>query len=97
MSAVRHIIIGIRSQTVIIVALSVLWWMSLFHDAFFDGKNLFWIAIGYFFPFVLLMFLAILLASDRKTGCQHMWLIRLAFLAAMSVWLCLLALFLSLV
>lgn len=93
MDATRHITLGIRSQAAIVVALAVLWWMSLFHDPFFACPNLFWIGIAYFFPFILPVFLAILLVSHRRAARPHRWLVRLAMLAAISPWLLFLVLF----
>ena len=91
MHTFRHIDVGIRSQAGLIFVLTALWWMSLFHDAFFVCHSLFWIGVGYFAPLVLLVFLGILLFSYHRAGRPHKWFFYSAVLAALSPWILFLA------
>jgi len=87
MFSLKHISIGIRSQATIVLALTVLWWLSLFHGAIFSFPNLFWVEVGYFCPFVMILFAMILLVSYRRTGRTHKWFVRFALLGAASPWI----------
>ena len=91
MHTLRHIDVGIRSQAVLVFALTALWWCSCFHWlSEMESSRLFWIPIFVFAPFVMLLFAAILLISYRRAGRAHRWLVRSALLAAVSPWLLLL-------
>jgi len=91
MTPMRQISIGIRFQAVFILAMAVLWWLSLlFHDAILGYPNFIWLGIGYFFPFVMVAFAVVLLISYKRTRYLYKWWVRLAILGAASPWIALL-------
>jgi hypothetical protein len=95
MNSLRQITVGVRSQAVLVLALSMLWWLSLFQGAIFSFPGLFWVEVGYFCPLVMIVFGAILLISYWRSGRPHKWLVWLAILATASPWIFLLIGFVS--
>ena len=96
MDTSRHIAVGTRGQSVLLLALTALWWFSLiFRDSLFGFPSPFWLAVGYMFPFVSVVFAVILFVSYRRAGRPHRWFVRLALLAAISPWVVFLAAYLS--
>ena len=96
MDASRQIVVGIRSQSVLVFTLTALWWFSaIFRDSLFGFQSVFWLAVGFMFPFVTAIFAVILLVSYRRAGRPHRWLVRLALLTAASPWILFLVMFLS--
>jgi hypothetical protein len=83
----RQIAVGVRSQAVLVLALTVLWWLSFFHDAIFSFPNIFWVAVAYFCPFVMILFEVILIISYRQAGRTHKWWVCLATLGTDSPWI----------
>ena len=93
MTRFKSINIGVRSQSVFIYVLTILWWLSLFHDVFFTLPHIFWVGIGYFSPFILALFGVILVVSSRRAGRPHKWWVRVAMLCAISPWVLFFVLF----
>ena len=96
MHTLRHFDVGIRSQAILILALTALWccsfvgWMSEM-----DSSRMFWTATFFFTPFIMLSFGVILFISSRKSAERLPWLVRAALFAAVSPWLFLLLIILD--
>lgn len=86
----RNIPIGVRGQAASIIILAALWWLAFFHDSVFGFPSAIWLGIGYFFPFVMIIFSAILLISYRGASHAHKWFVWTAVLSAVSPWIVLL-------
>jgi hypothetical protein len=96
MDTSRHIVVGIRSQSVLVFALVALWWFSaIFRDSLFGFQSVLWLGVGFLFPFIAAIFAVILFVSYRRAGRPHRWLVRLSLLAAASPWILFLVMFLS--
>jgi hypothetical protein len=95
MHALKNMTVGVSSQAAIIFTLTALWWVSMFRDALWGYPSFFWVAVCYSFPFVMLVFAAILSVSYKRASRPNRWLFRLAMLSALSPWFLFLAGFVS--
>jgi len=87
MSGLRQITVNVRSQSVLIIALTVVWYLSLFGwGREMDSKRWYWTAAFFLLPFVISLFAAILLVSYWRAGRAHGWWVGAAVLAAVSAW-----------
>ena len=70
MTPLRQVTVGVRSQAILIFVLTTLWWLSLFHDALFSFPNIFWVGIGYLFPFCSVETIRDCNGSANAGGCK---------------------------
>jgi hypothetical protein len=83
----RQINVGIRSQSALVIALTLVWYRSFFGwFSEMDSKRWYWTAACFLFPFVISLFTAILLVSYWRGGRAHSWWMSVAVLAAVSSW-----------
>jgi hypothetical protein len=82
---IRPIVISVRSQAILIIILSALWYISCFGWFWeMNSGRLLWTATFVLFPFIMLLFGVILLVSYRQAGRVHPWLVGFSLLAAFS-------------
>jgi hypothetical protein len=99
----KNVKVGISAQCILIFVLTALWWMALFREVFWDIPrvdkipNILWVGIGYFCPFVLIVFAAILIRSFPKATLSQKWLMGVAELSALSPLVLMGALFLPMI
>jgi hypothetical protein len=87
MRGLRQITVGVRSQSALVIALTLAWYLSFF--GWFremDSKRWYWTAACFLLPFVISLFTAILLVSYWRAGRVHGWWMSVAVLAAVSSW-----------
>jgi hypothetical protein len=81
--------IGIRTQSVLVITLVASWYWAFFllmNDV--KGKHsLFSGVVLVMFPFIAVVFTAILMASYFQSGSRHPLWVRFAVTAAVSIWL----------
>ena len=91
MHAFRPINISIRTQAAFVMALTALWyvsiWLALRSDGFVSGLSLPWMAAAVFGPFITVVFAAIMFISQRRTGCAHRRWVITALVVAVSPWI----------
>jgi hypothetical protein len=94
MHTLRNIQIGVRSQAVMILALTVFWFCSFLGViSEIDSKHIFWGATFIFLPFIIPVFTTILVVSHRRTDRQHSSWVCAAVLATVSCWIAILGYF----
>jgi len=92
MQALGKMKIGIRAQSVCVIVVMALWYLSLAVElqarkGHLADLSLFWDALYVLSPWTGLLLAAILLISRIGSGRQHLWWVCFAVILAISPWL----------